>query len=179
MPRYFLAVTPPEPQWSRIEALRVRWGSPHHAVEPHITVKIPFAWAPAPSAFLDPLRAVCAAHRPFAATLGAPARFAGGQVLYLTVESPELPAFHRAVAGALTAVAPLDSRGHEGEAYTPHLTLAVGRFGIDPAGLDAMEREATAELTGLPAFPVTSLRCYRRAGTNNRWQPLIDLPLGF
>lgn len=178
MPRFFFGVTPPEPQHGQIEAFRARWGHPHHQVEPHITVKIPFAWEGAPEGFLAPVRAACAATQPFTALLGAPARFAGGQVLYLSVRSPGLSALHRSVMEALAGLVPTDPRGHEGEGYTPHLTLAVGRFGIDSAGLDRMELDAAAELGHLPPFDVTSLRCYHRTGADAPWEPLVDLPLG-
>jgi 2'-5' RNA ligase len=141
-------------------------------------VKIPFAWEAAPEGFLAPVRTACAAARPFTAALGAPARFAGGQVLYLSVNSPGLKALHLSVTQAMAGLVPVDPRGHEGEGYTPHLTLAVGRFGLDAAGLDHMEQEAAAELGSLPSFPVTSLRCYHRAGADDPWERFADLPLG-
>jgi len=168
---YFFAVVPPEPTLGAIEAFRTRWGNPHHNVEPHVTVKAPFEWDGSPEPFLAPARAACAALRPFAARLGAPARF-GSAVLYLTVESPGLMLLHKAVAPLM----PGDARGHEGDAYTPHLTLAVSRFGISAEGLDRMESEARTELP--PAsFTVTALRCYQREQKQDRWMPLCDLPL--
>ena len=178
MPRFFFGIRPPEPQHGQIEAFCARWGHPHHKVEPHVTVKIPFAWEGAPEAFLAPVRSACAAVRPFTAALGAPARFPGGQVLYLSVNSPGLPVLHRSVMLALAGLVPVDPRGHEGDGYTPHLTLAVGRFGLDAAGLHRMEQEAAAELGHLPAFPVTSLRCYHRSGPDDWWETFADLRLG-
>jgi len=173
---FFLAVVPPEALGARIEAFRTRWGNPHHKVEPHITIKAPFPWTAEPEALLAPLGAVCSTMAPFEVRLGPSSRFAEARVLYLTVHSPALHQLHTGAVGALTGLVPVG--GHEGEHYTPHLTLAVGRFGISPEGLDHMEREAAIELGGLPAFPVTALRCYRRAKAEERWQPMVDLPLG-
>ncbi|HWI61386.1 MAG TPA: 2'-5' RNA ligase family protein [Symbiobacteriaceae bacterium] len=176
MSRYFFAVIPPEPAQSAIEAFRARWGHPHHNVEPHITVKAPFQWPGDPEAFLAPVRAVCAAHGPIKVRLGQPARF-GDAVLFLTVESPLLKHLHIDVINGVPT--PGDPLGHEGEGYTPHLTLAVTRFGISADGLDRMEAEARAELTAVTQqFFITALRCYHRQGKDDRWIPLCDLPLG-
>ncbi|MDF2627420.1 MAG: hypothetical protein K0R39_1251 [Symbiobacteriaceae bacterium] len=174
MPSYFFAITPPEPTLGAIEAFRARWGHPHHNVEPHITVKPPFPWDDAPGALLDLLRPALAGLRPFAARLGAPARF-GNAVLYLTVDSPDMHSLHLTTINVLAGAIPTAHEGHE---YTPHLTLAVTRFGISPEALDRMEAEARAELAVFPAFDVTALRGYQRFGKDDRWQPLCDLPLG-
>lgn len=173
MTRYFCAVTPPEPILGAIERFRARWGHPHHNVEPHMTIKPPFPWSESPESFLAPLRPAVAGLRPFRARLGAPARF-GAAVLYLTVDSPGMKGLHLATVSAL----PAGPGAHEGQAFTPHLTLAVTRFGISAEGLDRMEEEARAELTAFPPFDVTALRCYHRSGNDDRWRPLCDLALG-
>lgn len=177
MSRYFLAVAPPEPLHSRLEAFRSHWGSPHHPVEPHVTVKVPFAWEHDPEPFLAATRTACRGTPVFQARLGGTDRFPAAGVLYLTVVSEGLISLHRSVVAALDGIIPLDAHGHEADGYTPHLTLAVSRFGIDDAGLDAMESEALGELAGLPPFAVTALRCYRREASEERWQPFCDIPL--
>lgn len=173
MPSYFFAVAPPEPILGAIERFRARWGHPHHNVEPHVTIKPPFPWNGSPDSFLGTLRGALGGLGPFAARLGAPARFGAG-VLYLTVESPGMKGLHLATIAAV----PTGAGAHEGDAYTPHLTLAVTRFGISAEGLGRMETEARAELTAFPPFDVTALRCYHRTGKDDRWEPLCDLPLG-
>lgn len=174
--RFFFAAVPPEPARSTIESFRRRWGNPHHKVEPHITVKVPFYWAGPPESFLAPARAACAGVSMFEARLGAPARF-GADVLYLTVAGAGLAHLHRAVCAALAPMLAANPRAHEGEAYAAHLTLASTRFGIGPDDLSAMERAAADELCGFPPFPVTFVRCYRRQGKDGPWEPLCDLPL--
>ncbi|HEY8347971.1 MAG TPA: 2'-5' RNA ligase family protein [Symbiobacteriaceae bacterium] len=176
--RYFFAVTPPEPLRGQIEAFRGRWGHPHHRVEPHVTIKAPFRWPGRPEEFLAPVRAACRQIEPFEVQLGAPARFERAQVLYLSMTGAGLLPLHRAVKEALRGVIPPDPRVRESHRFVPHLTLAAGRFGIDEEGLDAMEAEARRELTGLPPFTVTSLRCYRWEVGPGRWYPFCDLPLG-
>lgn len=180
MVRYFLAVSPPEPLHSRIETFRKRWGSPHHRVEPHITVKVPFEWAGSLAPVLKAAADGCASIPPFEITLGAPGRFRGARVLFLSLQVPPgLQALHEAAIAALQPYAPVRLGSHEGgRDYHPHLTLASGRFGIDDAGLDAMEAEAGAELGSLPPFAVTSLRVYRWGPGEHRWSQLRDLPLG-
>jgi len=175
--RYFFAVVPPEPTGSIIEAFRARWGHPHHNVEPHITVRPPFTWPEDPERILSPVRAACAGLSPLQARLGAPGRFAGG-VLFLSVDSPGLTLLHRAVLQALDPLIPVEANRHAGGGYTPHLTLAVTRFGIDRDGLDRMEAEARNELSDLAPFTAAALRCYRRTGKDDRWEPWCDLFFG-
>ncbi len=180
MVRYFLAVTPPEPLFSRIETFRKKWGGPHHKVEPHITVKVPFEWAGNPAPVLKAAGDACAAAAPFELTLGAPGRFRGARVLFLSVHvPPALQALHESVITALQAYAPVRPGSHEGPGeYHPHLTLAAGRFGIDDAGLDAMEAEANQVLSNLPPFTVDRLRVYKWGPGEHRWSRLQDLGLG-
>ncbi len=175
--RFFFAVAPPEPLLSRIEAFRGRWGHPHHRVEPHITVKVPFEWDRAPAVFLGSVRTACSRIPAFELKLGEPGRFRRARVLFLTVRGHGLKELHQAVVGAMAPMVPPDARGHEGERYTAHLTLAAGRFGIDEAGLDEMERAARQELADLPAFPVTALRCYQWSKPRGRWERFTDIPL--
>lgn len=178
MIRYFCAVTPPEPLLGRIEAFRTRFGNPHHRVEPHVTVKVPFLHTADPAPWLEAARAACAGLRPFVLQFGAPDRFPEARVLYLTVSGEGLQQLHEAVLNALRPWAPPDPNGHEGPGFSPHLTLAAGRFGIDSAGLDRMEEAAREELAGLPPVEVRSLRCYRKRSGDSYWQPFADLPLG-
>lgn len=178
MTRYFFAVVPPEPHKSKIDALRECWGHPHHKVEPHITVKAPFEWHEQPEDFLLPVRAACATAVPFSVCLPGTGRFGEDKVLFLTVDADGLKALHLAVTSALEGLLPSDPRSHEGEGYSPHLTLAVGRFGIDAAGMGDMERAAQAELTDLGTFRVESLRCYVWNAADGRWAPLCDIPIG-
>jgi 2'-5' RNA ligase len=176
--QYFFAVSPPEPLSSKIDALRERWGHPHHRVQPHITVKAPFQWHEQPEAFLAPVRAACAAAAPFDIRLSGTGRFGEARVLYLTVDGDGLKPLHLAVISQLDGLLPADARAHEGEGYSPHLTLAVARFGIDAAGMAEMEQAAQAELAELPAFAVRALRCYQWHPAKPAWAPLCDIPIG-
>lgn len=177
MDRFFFAVSPPGPLLSRIEALRARFGNPHHKVEPHITIKIPFTWDGEPAAFLEPVRQVLTRTAPFEVRLGSTARFPGPRVLYLTVAGDGLKQLHLAVAEALTGLVPTDARSHEGQHYTPHLTLAAGRFGLDARKMEEMDQAARTALADLPPFTVTALRCYRWRTPPGRWEKFVDLPL--
>lgn len=177
MSRFFFGVVPPEYLQAPVELFRGRWGHPHHNVEPHVTVKSPFPWTADPAVLLAPVRRACAAQAPFSLRLGMPGRFPDAGVLYLAVEGAALHGLHRSILEALDGLVPRDPRGHEGDGYHPHLTLAVMRFGIDAVGMDAMEREAADAFAGLEPFPVRALRCYRREKAEDRWQRCCDLPL--
>lgn len=177
MERFFFAVAPPDPLLTQIEALRARFGNPHHKVEPHITIKIPFTWEGDPERFLQPIREVCARIAPFAVQTGDTARFPQARVLYLTVTGEGLRRLHEGVAEALTGLVPVDSRSHEGPHYTPHLTLAAGRFGLDALKMEEMDQAARTALASLPPFTVTALQSYHWMGSPGRWERFADLPL--
>lgn len=177
--RYFLAVTPPGDLQDHIETFRGRWNHPHHKVEPHITVKIPFEWAASAAPFLQAARTACAGIAPFELELGSPDWFASGRVLFLSVDRRHLLPLHEAVIQALEPMVSVQAGGHEGgDRYHPHLTLASTKFGISDAALAAMAAEASKELAALGAFQVTHLRCYRWGQGDRRWIPYQDLPLG-
>lgn len=176
--RYFFAVTPPDPLRDAIEAFRGKWGHPHHRVEPHITVKAPFEWPGDPAPVLKAAAEAAGRFRPFEVALGEPGRFERARVLFLTVQSEGLEPLHQAAVEALKPLVPVRPGSHEGGAYHPHLTLAAGRFGIDEAGIAAMEQDARVALGGLPAWANTALRCYRLEPGQPRWQVFRDLPVG-
>lgn len=178
MERYFFAVAPPSPVLEAIDELRGRYGHSHHKVEPHVTVKVPFTWPGDPEAFLTPVRAACAGVAPFEMGFGGTGRFVEAGVLYLEIPGAGVLHLHLTVVTALTGLVEADSRGHEGGGYTPHLTLAVQRFGIDAWRLDQMEEEAGRLVSSISPFWVESLRCYSRERADHPWQPLVDLPLG-
>lgn len=174
--RYFLAITPEPGVRGQIEGLRTSWGSPHHKVEPHITVKAPFSWTGDPEVWLAPVRAALAGVGRFPLKLGAPGSFGGQNVLFLTVPSDRPAQVHQAVVSLLYPLLPPDPRVHEGGEYHPHLTMAVKRFGARPELWPQYEREARALAEQLPEFLVGSVRVYEWRGT--RWETLVDLPLG-
>jgi 2'-5' RNA ligase len=178
MALYFMAVVPPEPPLRRIQDFRTLWGNPHHRIEPHITVKIPFHWSGLTGGFVEPVRQVCGMLAPLELRLGAPGRFTASRVLFLSVAGVGLEGLHLSVTGALADLLPATGRGRERGEYHPHLTLAAGRFGIADDRLDAMERDAITALTDLPPFRVESVRIYRKLEGPQLWQHFSDLPLG-
>lgn len=176
--RFFLAIAPPEPLLSRIEAFRTKWRNPHHKVEPHITLRPPFDWDGNPALLLQLARDGCRRARPFPLTLGPTGRFQRSRVLFLSVQAgPELPALERALTAALSSISRPNGRSAD-LAFHPHLTLASGRFGIDDSGLDAMEQETASVLANLPPFTVARVRVYRWGSDDHRWSRLEDLSLG-
>lgn len=178
MALYFMAVVPPEPLLSRIQDFRTLWGNPHHNVEPHITVKIPFRWNGPAESFVEPVREVCGALGPLALRLKAPGRFSSSRVLFLSVAGDGLQHLHLAVTSVLAELLPTDEGGRERSEYHPHLTLAVGRFGIADDRLDAMEGDAITALADLPPFRVETVRIYRKLEGPQPWQHFSDIPLG-
>jgi len=178
MTLYFLGVTPPAPIREQIESFRKAWGSPHHRVEPHVTVKAPFEYPGVPAPVLVAVRQVCAAARPLTMRLGQPGRFGGDRVLFLALTCEGLEDLHQQVLAAVSRFVPPRPGDREGGPYHPHLTLAASRFGIDAAGMAAMEAQARVKLAGIPPFSITSLRVYKKDRNMERWQPMEEIPLG-
>jgi 2'-5' RNA ligase len=177
MTRYFLAVAPPAPLLTEIDAFRGKWNHPHHRVEPHITIQPPFVWERSPEPWLRVAAEAAKTVKPFVVQLAGTGRFPRARVLYLEAKSDALADLHRAVTGALVNLIPQES-GRPQPPFHPHLTLAAGRFGIDEGGLAQMEAEAVAQPFARAAFPVTHLRVYRWGQGDRAWQRWKDLPLG-
>jgi 2'-5' RNA ligase len=176
MARFFLAVAPPAPLLSEIDAFRGRWGHPHHKVEPHITIQPPFEWEGSPEPWLQAVYGALRQVAPFPVQIEGTGRFARSRVLFLTPKGEGLGRLHALVTGALADLLPPDDRRRSGQGFHAHLTLAAGRFGITDERIDAMEAEARREPFAAAGFTATSLRAYRWG--DRRWERFKDLPFG-
>ncbi|GHF97565.1 hypothetical protein GCM10017783_06810 [Deinococcus piscis] len=148
-PSFLLALLPPPDVTERVQVWREQHGVRDAAATPHITVKarsglgLERSWIPA-------AQAVAAQSAPVMLTFGGPELFPRGQALYLPVRSPGAVALHLAL---LDAVRPSGRFGYEGAAMQPHLSLALGRRGVD---LPRLRAAAEAELADLPGLSWTA-----------------------
>jgi len=175
---YFLGIVPPLEVQQQIVELQQHWTRnrlPKH-VEPHVTVKPPTGLGD-DRKWLDGARDVCSAIRGFSVTLGLPAFF-GERVVYLSVHSTELHTLHAAlVDGMGTDVVVSPGRDHEGDNYTPHLTLGMASFGMRHEEMMLLAERATESLLPISPFNVQFVRVFHKPGKGERYQTLLDLSL--
>lgn len=175
--KYFLGVAPPRELQERIASFQRLWPRNRHPdhVEPHITMKAPQGLVSAHEGWVSRVQAVCAAVAPMQVRLGAPGWFRR-DVVFLGVEAAGLRKFHDSLVALFDPafVAP----NERGEAWHPHLTLAMRSFGLSKAELAEVHARATTELRDLPAFGAVSVRVYAKEDGGGPWQTFADIPLG-
>ncbi|MFC4426349.1 2'-5' RNA ligase family protein [Deinococcus navajonensis] len=172
---FLLALCPPAAVAARVVAFREAHQVRDAAATPHITVKArsglaeDLAWHPV-------VRAVTEAASPVNVTLLGPRRFPGDRALYLAVQSPQAVALHLAL---LEALKPARRFGYEGPDMTPHLSLVLGRRGLDLQVLLEEAQTAFGELDRHPLnWTAQTLTLMRKAGPGAAYQPVEAWPLG-
>ncbi|MFC4638615.1 2'-5' RNA ligase family protein [Deinococcus hohokamensis] len=172
---FLLALRPPVPVAARVVAFRQAHGVRDAAATPHITLKArsglspDLTWGPA-------VQAVAAAAQPVEVKLGGPRLFPGNRALYLAARSPGAVALHLAL---LDALKPAQRFGYEGAHMTPHLSLTLGRRGLDLPALLAAAQTTFEDLDREPLrFLADALTLMRKAGPGAPYVPVNDWPLG-
>lgn len=142
-----------------------------HKIRPHITIKSP-AHVPTSLDWLDAVEAAVATSGPLTLTVGRPERF-GDDVLHLPVTGNGLHALHRRIMGVFDIPDEVAVSSHEGDAYTPHLTVALRWENFSESDFDAIER--TLLLYPLPyTFEVDRVDLLAKSGI---WETIQTLPL--
>jgi 2'-5' RNA ligase len=165
MPRYFIAVEPPDDQRILIAAAMRQLGDPWPV--PHITVKSPLGLSP-DLKWTSRVRLVAAQVAPFIVKIGPPGTF-GNRVLYLSVAGSGLVELHRRVLEAFSPVAGLDAERE----FIPHLTLSISR---NEQGLPPFQ-ESVSPLQNLDPFEVSDLTVFGREDSSSHYRSWIRLPL--
>nr|WP_255639159.1 2'-5' RNA ligase family protein [Deinococcus betulae] len=170
-----MALLPPTELAGRVKAFRAAQGIQDAAAVPHVTVKARSGLGDPPS-WLGLACAVAAETVPVSLTFGGLRLFGGGRALYLTVQSPSALALHLAL---LAALKPEQQFSSEGPGMTPHLTLALGRRGVD---LNSLFMAAQREFADLAATSLTwtasELVWLRKPGPGAVYLPVEAWPLG-
>ena len=174
-PQYFIGISPPYDYLKRVEHFQHQW---LHSliVEPHITLKAQGGLTP-DKKWIEKVKTVCKRTQPFTITLGKPNYF-GDNILYLSILSDELYPLHEAIVRAISPSKEVIKQYFELDDFVAHLTLGKEQHGLTKEELSEMAHAAEKELTPYPTFLVESVQVYERRPGNNRYEPLLHIPLG-
>ncbi|PGA91065.1 2'-5' RNA ligase [Bacillus pseudomycoides] len=174
--QFIIGIVPPETYLYKVQNFQRQWQNNHlvKVVEPHITVKAQGGLT-TDKKWLRKIEEVCKQTSPFTVCLERP-EFFGNQVLFLSVNSPEIYKLHQRLVQAISPSNDLIQRYMEMERYHPHLTLGQTYWGLTPEELKEMEKDAKERLTPYPEFTVNFLRIYQEI-KENKYQLYRDVAL--
>ncbi|TAA71709.1 2'-5' RNA ligase family protein [Planococcus salinarum] len=175
--QYFIGIVPPEKELSKIREFRNQWSANRieEMVEPHITLKAQGGLT-ADESWLEGMKQAAAEFPAFQIQLGEP-QFFGEDILYLSVDSPELEQLHRQLMETVGITPEHIDQYFEMDQFLAHMTLAKTAYGLLRDELSEMAVAATLELVPNPAFEVESIRVYRKAASQDGYVKYLDLPL--
>ena len=175
--QYFIGIVPPEKELSKLKEFRNQWPANRidEMVEPHITLKAQGGLVEDES-WLDGVKQAAAEFPAFQIQLGEP-RFFGEDILYLSMDSPELEQLHQVMAETVGITPEHIDQYFEKDQFLAHMTLAKTAHGLSREELHEMAAAATLELGANPAFGVESIRVYRKAASQDGYSKYLDIPL--
>ncbi|WP_226658981.1 2'-5' RNA ligase family protein [Pseudalkalibacillus hwajinpoensis] len=173
--QYFIGITPPPDYVKKVEKFQHYWLDPL-IVEPHITLKAQGGLTP-DRGWVEKVKTVCKSTQPFTISLAKPNYF-GDNILYLSVLSDELYPLHEAIVKAISPSEQLIHQYFELDDFVAHLTLGKEQHGLTKEELSDMAHAAEKELTPYPTFLVKSVQVYELRPNSNRYEPLLEIPLG-
>lgn len=168
---YGVVIMPPPDLIREIRSLRERHPLLRSPVPPHITVKSPFLFRASGAQVVERLEAICEEWEPFEIRLCGLGLFRSS-ILYARVEESErLTQLHKQILDDLEGYIETLQDRYDGEAYTPHLTLADKL-----APEDVTEaRRLLSDLRVNRRFTVSQLHLLRGKG---RWDVMRSFDLG-
>ncbi|MCM3611651.1 2'-5' RNA ligase family protein [Planococcus sp. MERTA32b] len=175
--QYFIGVVPPESELQKLKEFRKQWPANRidDLVEPHITLKAQGGLS-ADEGWLENVKAAVADFLAFRVQLAEP-RFFGEDVLYLSMDSPEVSELHSVLVEAVGTSPEQIARYFELDQFVAHLTLAKTSHGVSKGELKKMAEAASQELTPYPVFSVDSIWIYRKADDQRGYVKYMDVPL--
>lgn len=166
-----VVILPPPDMYRELLAIREKHPLLRSVYPPHITVKSPFLFRQSGATVVEQLEAVMERWEPFELQLGGLGVFRNS-VLYVRVEeSGTLLGLHQDLVEGLEGYVETLVDRYDGNAYTPHLTLADKLAPEDVP--DA--RRALADVRFKRRFLVEKLHLLRGRG---RWDITRSFPLG-
>ncbi|MBD2770541.1 2'-5' RNA ligase family protein [Hymenobacter sp. BT664] len=171
--KYFLALVPPTELAKQIDLFRAEWGP--IGLPAHITVKAPNSLSTA-RLWLPQVQAFCQGAAPVPVCLDGIGQFSSS-VVYWRVVSAGVLALHQSLLAIINP--PLAERTvfFEGPAYVPHLTLAHLSERMNAATLTSVHQCASERWRQPVDFVAQIVRVYRSSGTNQAYEPYLDVPL--
>lgn len=175
--QYFIGIVPPENELEKLKDFRNQWPANRidDLVEPHITLKAQGGLS-ADENWLEEVKEAAAEFPAFPIQLGEP-RFFGEDILYLSMDSPQLKELHETLVKAVGATPEQIAQYFELDQFVAHLTLAKTAYGLSKEELKEMAAAAIEALTPYPPFTVDSIRVYRKAVGQDRYVKDQDIPL--
>ncbi|QHJ69141.1 2'-5' RNA ligase family protein [Planococcus halotolerans] len=175
--QYFIGVVPPESELEKLKEFRNQWPANRidDLVEPHITLKAQGGLS-ADESWLENIKEAAAGFPGFPVQLGEP-RFFGEDILYLSMDSPELQELHETLVKAAGATPEQIEQYFELDLFVAHLTLAKTAYGLSREELKEMAAAASKELAPYPAFTIESIRIYRKSDGQQGYVKYMDVPL--
>lgn len=175
--QYFIGIVPSESELVKLKKFRNQWPANRidDLVEPHITLKAQGGLS-ADESWLENIKEAAAEFPAFPVQLGEP-RFFDEDILYLSMDSPELQELHETLVKAAGATPEHIEQYFELDLFVAHLTLAKTAYGLSREELKEMAAAASKELAPYPAFMVESIRIYRKADGHQRYEKYMDVSL--
>ncbi|HYF93685.1 MAG TPA: 2'-5' RNA ligase family protein [Symbiobacteriaceae bacterium] len=168
---YGVIILPPPDLYRELLGIRERHPLLRSPVPPHITVKSPFIYRHTGAAVVEQLEAICEHWAPFEVQLSGLGVFRSS-ILYVKVEeSKELDGLHHDLVEGLDGFVETLNDRYDGDAYTPHLTLAES---MAPEDLPEAKR-ALADIRFRRRFVVDRVHLLRGRG---KWDITRSFPLG-
>lgn len=168
---YGVVILPPPDLYRELLAIREKHPLLRSVTPPHITVKSPFLYRQSGATVIEQLEGICEQWDPFAVQLNGLGVFRSS-ILYVKVEeSPDLTDLHFDLVQGLDGFVETLNDRYDGDAYTPHLTLAEQ---LDPDDL-AEARRILADVRFRRRFTVDRIHLLRGRG---RWDITRSFPLG-
>lgn len=173
--QYFIGIITPTEYQQRIVKFQKRWTNNPlpGVVEPHVTLKAQGGLTEDLS-WVDNVKDICSRYPSFKLSISEP-RFFGKDILYLSVESPELLDLHKQLVDAVSPSRELIKQYFESDDFTGHLTLGKTHHGLTELELQEMKIEAEKSLIPFPTFDVKFVRIYREV--HNKYEPFQDIQL--
>lgn len=175
--QYFIGIVPPESELKKLKEFHNQWPANriNDLVEPHITLKAQ-GGLNADESWLKNVKEAAAEFPAFPIQLGEPCFF-GEDILYLSMDSPELQALHKILVKAVGATPEQIAQYFELDYFVAHLTLAKTAYGLSKEELKEMAAAAREKLAPYPAFTVDSIRVYRKLSEQEGYSKYMDISL--
>jgi 2'-5' RNA ligase len=122
---YGIAIVPPADLACRIKEIQDRFGD--NGIEPHITLKAQGGLGEN-TRWLEEVKSIAKETSPFNICLKSIRKF-GNEVLYISVDSPEIVSLHNKIVDVLDSSIDVIEKYFEREFYIPHLTLGRTQTG--------------------------------------------------
>lgn len=175
--QYFIGIVPPQKEMTKLRDFRNQWPANRidKMAEPHITLKAQGGLT-ADEDWLDDVKQAAAEFPAFQIQLGEP-RFFGEDILYLSMDSPELEQLHRVLVERVGITPEHIEQYYEMDQFLAHMTLAKTTYGLSREELSEMAGAVAQQLEPNPPFDVESIRLYRKAASQDGYSKYLDIPL--